>query len=175
MYAVSCWCGLRVCGNAAAKVDVHVDLTHMLCEALLLPPLRCSVFCLLGSWNACVPWFSGPWILTCCSLGLFQELWRHLLSNRWKVGVFGCISFVKFHFICVPDLRMHTRSIGVCLPVCARALMCHRCLCMLALAHMCFRGYSVLTCVRRFLFDYWAGCVHARSMPVHLCLCLIIV
>jgi len=25
-----------------AKVDMHLDLTHMLCEALLLPPLRSS-------------------------------------------------------------------------------------------------------------------------------------
>jgi hypothetical protein len=32
-------------GNTAAKVDFNVDLTHMLCEALLLPPLRYPLFC----------------------------------------------------------------------------------------------------------------------------------
>jgi hypothetical protein len=58
----------RVCGNAAAKVDVHVDLTHMLCEALLLPPLRCSLFCLPRS-PARFLLILGPHARTCWFLG----------------------------------------------------------------------------------------------------------
>ena len=54
---VICWRRSSVRGNAAAKVDMQVDLTHMLCEVLLLPPLRCSVLCLLGRplMDVCVP------------------------------------------------------------------------------------------------------------------------
>lgn len=56
------WRRSPVCGNDAAKVDLNVDLTHMLCEALLLPPVRCWLFLpssLLGRWNACICGFRG--------------------------------------------------------------------------------------------------------------------
>lgn len=95
---------------------MKVDLTHMLCEALLLPPLRCSVLCLLGSplIDVCFPsWFSLRLILTCCCSGWFQKLWRHVITNRWKVGMHPLVYLFK----CTVYFSIRCFPVSLCMPL----------------------------------------------------------